>query len=215
MPRARHLVLRTVQLASLAALALACRSARPGASTPPSSPDASAASPTRPTAATPRASGNDGRQRPAPETHGDPEPGRLAGITAAHNRVRAGVGVAPLEWSPELARYARRWADKLKQRGCRLEHRPGSGPDAQRHGENLYSGTGHAPTAAEVVDLWAAEVAGYDAKRNRCKGVCGHYTQVVWRGSQRLGCAMAACGATEVWVCNYDPPGNYVGERPY
>lgn len=206
MPRA--LTLRTAQLASLAALALACRGARPGASPPPD--DARDPGPTTPTQ--PRAAG----PAPAPAASPrDPEPGRLAGITAAHNRVRAGVGVAPLEWSPELARYAQRWADRLKQRGCRLEHRPSSGPDAQRHGENLYSGTGRAPAAAEVVDMWAAEVASYDAKRNRCKGVCGHYTQVVWRASQRVGCAMATCGATEVWVCNYDPPGNYVGERPY
>ena len=66
-----------------------------------------------------------------------------------------------------------------------------------------------------VVETWAAELADYDAKKNRCKGVCGHYTQIVWRKSQRLGCGMASCGDTEVWVCNYDPPGNFLGQRPY
>ena len=45
--------------------------------------------------------------------------------------------------------------------------------------------------------------------------MCGHYTQVVWRKSLRVGCGMATCGATEVWVCNYDPAGNWDGERPY
>jgi hypothetical protein len=26
---------------------------------------------------------------------------------------------------------------------------------------------------------------------------------------------MATCGGTEVWVCNYDPAGNVLGQRPY
>ncbi len=209
---------RAAQITVLAALVLACRGDRPGASTPPGAEPA--AEPGRPPARAPKLRepaerGDPGREDPPPATRGDPESGRLAGITAAHNRVREGVGVGPLEWSPELARYAQRWADKLQQRGCGLEHRPGAGPDAQRHGENLFSGTGFAPTPAEVVESWAAEVADYNVKANRCKGICGHYTQIVWRSSQRLGCAMAACGDTEVWVCNYDPPGNYVGKRPY
>lgn len=144
-----------------------------------------------------------------------PEPGRLAGITAAHNRAREALGIAPLSWSPELARYAQRWADKLQRRGCDLQHRPRSGPDAQRHGENLFGASGQSASAEQVVDMWLAERADYDAKTNRCRGVCGHYTQVVWRKSERLGCAMAVCGDTEVWVCNYDPPGNFMGQRPY
>ena len=150
-----------------------------------------------------------------PAASGDPEAGRLTGLTAAHNRVREVLGIAPLTWSPELARYAQAWADTLQRGGCDLQHRPRSGPDAQRYGENIFSATGQAATAGDVVDAWAAERAGYDPAKNRCRGVCGHYTQVVWRNSQRLGCGMATCGDTEVWVCNYDPPGNFVGQRPY
>jgi pathogenesis-related protein 1 len=146
---------------------------------------------------------------------GDPESGRLAGITAAHNAVRSPLGVPALTWAPEVAKFAQAWADKLKGQGCALKHRPHKGADAQKFGENVYSASGSAPTAGDVVDTWAAEVADYNAKTNRCKGVCGHYTQVVWRKSQRLGCGMASCGETEVWVCNYDPPGNFMGERPY
>jgi pathogenesis-related protein 1 len=205
-------------ITALAALTTACYSYRPVPPTRPvGMPDAApAAAPAPAPSSKPRAPADRGRESPPAATPGDPEPGRLAGITAAHNRVRERVGVPPLEWSPELARYAQRWADKLKQRGCQLDHRPGSGPDAQRHGENLFASSGYAPTAAEVADSWSEEVVYYDAKTNRCKGgICGHYTQVVWRTSQRLGCAMAACGDAEVWVCNYDPPGNYIGKRPY
>lgn len=153
--------------------------------------------------------------RPAEVPPADREPGPLAGITAAHNRVREPLGIAPLTWSPELARFAQTWADKLGREGCDLQHRPRSGPDAQRYGENIYGASGGQPGAGDVVDMWAKEAQGYDAKRGRCKGVCGHYTQIVWAKSQRLGCGRAVCGESEVWVCNYDPPGNVLGQRPY
>ena len=84
-----------------------------------------------------------------------------------------------------------------------------------RDGENLYAGSGQAATPGSVVDRWVAEVAEYDIRTDKCRGVCGHYTQVVWRDSQRLGCAMVTCGDSEVWVCNYDPPGNFLGQKPY
>jgi uncharacterized protein YkwD len=197
---------RTAPIALLVAVfTLACRADRPTSTVTPDEPARATEGPT--STARP-----DRRPEPA---RGDPEQGRLAGITAAHNRVREPLGLPPLIWSDELAAYAQSWVDKLERKGCPLQHRPRTGPDAQRHGENIFSMTGQSATVNDVVDSWAAEVEQYDAKTNRCKGVCGHYTQIVWRASQRVGCAMAACGDTEVWLCNYDPPGNFVGQRPY
>lgn len=198
---------RTAPIALLVAVfTLACRADRPSTVTP-DEPARAAEGPT----STP----GPGKSPGPAGTRGDPEQGRLAGITAAHNRVREPLGLPPLIWSDELAAYAQRWVDKLERKGCPLQHRPRTGPDAQRHGENIFSMTGQSATVNDVVDSWAAEVEQYDANTNRCKGVCGHYTQIVWRASQRVGCAMAACGDTEVWLCNYDPPGNFVGQRPY
>jgi uncharacterized protein YkwD len=145
----------------------------------------------------------------------DPEPGRLAGITAAHNSVRAALGISPLTWSPTVAQFAQEWADELQAQGCVMKHRPDDGPDAQQYGENIFKSWGHQPRAEDVVASWIAEEANYDDATNSCSDVCGHYTQVVWRNSQRLGCGTAACGDQEVWVCNYDPPGNITGEWPY
>lgn len=183
-----------------AAAVVACRAGSAGEAEAPSS---------RPAARSP------GAPRPAPGPRPAAEPGRVAGVTAAHNQVREPLGLPPLEWSRELADHAQRWADELRRRGCPLDHRPRSGPFAQRFGENLYSRTGPPARADEVVAMWAAERQDYDARTSRCRGVCGHYTQIVWRDSRRLGCAAAACGDTEVWVCNYDPPGNVIGRRPY
>ena len=137
------------------------------------------------------------------------ERGKLEGLTAAHNAVRKKVGVAPLRWSQPLARHAQKWADALAADGCALDHRRDD-----PYGENLYWSSG-AASASAVVAKWADEAKDYDHRRNSCKGVCGHYTQMVWSTTRSLGCGMASCKNGEVWVCNYDPPGNFVGQAPY
>lgn len=167
--------------------------------------------PTDATGTTRRPSRSPGTTSPTSGAEG----GRMTGITAAHNKARAELGLPALVWTPALAQYAQAWANKLQQRGCDLQHRPSRGADAQKYGENLYWSSGMKSTPNGVVGEWVAERKDFDIKTNRCRGVCGHYTQVVWRKSTRVGCAMATCGEAEVWVCNYDPPGNYVGERPY
>ena len=150
---------------------------------------------------------------------GDQEPAEQAGITAEHNKVRAGVeppavpALKPLEWSSDLAAVAQAWAD-----GCNFEH------SSSPYGENLYASAGSEPSPAEVVQSWASEVASYDYASDGCSGVCGHYTQVVWAASTKVGCGMAKCTTNSpfngfpewyIWVCNYDPPGNFNNQRPY
>ena len=130
-------------------------------------------------------------------------------IVAAHNKVRAAVGVPPLQWSDPIAKTAQRWANRLARNGCKLTHSTNN-----RYGENLFAASA-AVSPEHVVDNWASERADYNYARNKCRSVCGHYTQIVWAKSTRLGCASARCGNGVVWVCNYDPPGNFVGEKPY
>jgi uncharacterized protein YkwD len=130
-------------------------------------------------------------------------------MLAAHNAARAKVGVPALTWSDDLARSAQEWADKLIAER-RFEHRSKS-----KYGENLFEMRGAQATPAKVVERWVSEAANFDAKSNKCKGMCGHYTQVVWRDTKQLGCAVARGGGREIWVCEYAPPGNYVGRRPY
>lgn len=146
------------------------------------------------------------------------EPAGLLGITAAHNQVRANAMPTPqpalpaLTWSTSLGTYAQTYADK-----CVYQH--SGGP----HGENIYASAGSTPTGQSVVNEWASESANYTYSTNACKGVCGHYTQIVWRKTTQLGCGIANCstgspfsGFTD-WtfvVCDYDPPGND-GSKPY
>ena len=127
----------------------------------------------------------------------------------AHNAVRARLGITPMIWSDELATVAQDWANHLIAANA-FSHRPNN-----RFGENLYAITGGAASPAEAVGMWAEEARGYDIRSNTCTGVCGHYTQIVWRQTRAVGCATAANSYRQVWVCNYDPPGNFVGYRPY
>jgi pathogenesis-related protein 1 len=136
-------------------------------------------------------------------------PGTAQQMLAAHNSVRARLGLPPLAWSDELAQYARSWANTLIARG-EFSHSGSS-----RYGENLFEISGASATAYDVVSAWAAEVRYYNYRNNTCSGRCGHYTQIVWRDSKLLGCGVARNRTREVWVCNYEPPGNFVGERPY
>jgi uncharacterized protein YkwD len=156
--------------------------------------------------------------QPSPEpakpasTSGDTEPAAFAGTLAAHNRVRANVGVGPLVWSEAVASVAQAWANHLKDtRNCNMQH------SSNRYGENLFWGSGKRYSMSEAVASWASEGADYTYASNNCRSgaVCGHYTQVVWRNSKAVGCGMATCGSSMVVVCNYDPPGNYVGQKPY
>jgi uncharacterized protein YkwD len=128
----------------------------------------------------------------------------------AHNAVRKQMGIRALVWSEQLAEYAQEWADYLLASG-EFKHRTD-----HRYGENLYAIVGASAKPEDVVREWASEAAQYDYKANVCMSEkCGHYTQVVWRQSRAVGCAVARETLREIWVCNYNPPGNVIGERPY
>lgn len=138
-------------------------------------------------------------------------------IVARHNIARLSVDppastpLPLLEWDQTLADFATGYTAN-----CVWEH------SSSGYGENLYAGTSGDNLSASAVDGWVSEVAAYDLASNSCSDVCGHYTQVVWADSLRVGCGVAYCPnptglpwAGYILSCNYDPPGNYVGQKPY
>ncbi|XP_028777935.1 pathogenesis-related protein 1-like [Neltuma alba] len=124
----------------------------------------------------------------------------------AHNAARSQVGVPNIVWDDTVAAYARNYANQRKA-NCQLVHSRG------RYGENLAGSM----TGTDAVKLWVDEKAKYDHNSNSCVGgECRHYTQVVWKNSIRVGCAKVRCNNGGTFIgCNYDPPGNYEGQRPY
>jgi len=123
-----------------------------------------------------------------------------------HNRYRALHCAAPLTWSPKLAAAAQAWANQLKAKGCAFEH--SGGPT----GENLAAGTSGTLDAKATVAMWYDELKGYSFAQPGFSMQTGHFTQVVWRGTTSLGCGKSQCKGLDVWVCEYDPPGNWEGQ---
>lgn len=130
----------------------------------------------------------------------------------AHNAARAQVSVGAMIWNATVAAYAQTYANQMAAT-CNLVH--SNGP----YGENLAWGSSSTFTGTAAVNLWVAEKQYYTYSTNTCAAgkVCGHYTQVVWQNSVRLGCARVTCnnGGGTFIICSYDPPGNYVGQKPY
>ena len=136
-----------------------------------------------------------------------------------HNEVRKEVGSAPLEWSAELATYAQEWADYLAEKNnCNIAHRSTLRKAERTLGENIFWGVGKTYSALEAAKAWYEEIEKYTYQPVRAgsNSKTGHYTQMVWKNTQKIGIGKAVCsnGATII-VANYDPPGNVIGEKPY
>ncbi len=139
-----------------------------------------------------------------------------ARILAAHNAVRAQAGVAPLAWDPALGQAAASYAMQLALTNT-FQHsnrhaRPGIG-------ENLWMGTRGYYSYDAMVGAWASEQRDFvpgvfpAVSRSGNWERVGHYTQMVWPTTTRVGCAVASNAANDFLVCRYSPAGNIDG-RP-
>jgi len=124
----------------------------------------------------------------------------------AHNRVRAQHCAGALSWSPKLAQVAQQWANSLRDKKCSFAHSGGS------YGENLAAGTTGTLSPESVVGMWYDEVAHYKFPDGGFSMETGHFTQVVWRGTTQVGCGTSRCNGMDIWVCEYDPAGNWEGQ---
>ncbi len=127
------------------------------------------------------------------------------------------LALAHLVWSDKLALYAEEWADHLASTRRRMEHRPHSGKWKQEYGENLFMGTAGHYGVSDAVAAWEREKSAYHGEAIDMSNFYsyGHYTQLIWRNTRSIGCAKVECDGNVIIVCNYDPPGNIVGRRPY
>ncbi|XP_041833860.1 GLIPR1-like protein 1 [Melanotaenia boesemani] len=148
-----------------------------------------------------------------------------------HNMARTSVDppasdMLYMTWDEGLAITARAWA-----RHCTFKHNiylkdvRRVHPTFSSVGENIW--TGYPPSSFNVsraIRGWVNETQYYDYEKNSCTNVCGHYTQVVWASSYKVGCAVQLCskGVTHftdregaIFVCNYATAGNINRRRPY
>ena len=139
-----------------------------------------------------------------------------------HNEIRAEVFEgSKLKWDDELEKAAQNWADEIVKTND-WKHDPSNHENGW--GENLYvTSSSVKPSLVDAVNAWYKEKADYNYNTNKCEPgkACGHYTQIVWQQTSRVGCAMAQFKDHPTWkngwtvVCKYQIPGNMVGEKPY
>ena len=134
-----------------------------------------------------------------------------------HNFLRSKHSASPLTKLDDIAVLAQQTADHCKELG-HLEHY-GKVYNGSSLGQNLYLVGGGAPTGAGVANHWYEENVNYDYTTGQSKNgkTVGHFTQLVWKSSERIGCAVAK----GVWLgfdpsyfvcCNYYPAGNVYGQ---
>ncbi|XP_063783506.1 glioma pathogenesis-related protein 1-like isoform X3 [Pseudophryne corroboree] len=130
----------------------------------------------------------------------------------AHNLIRSKVtptasNMKYMTWDSDLAKIAKSWTSK-----CIFDHNTnllmkGLHPVFSPVGENLLMGPG--TEMMGITKKWADEVAYYNFDTNGCLTgkMCGHYTQVVWANSYKVGCAATKCPGSYGFIvaCNYGP----------
>jgi hypothetical protein len=135
-------------------------------------------------------------------------------IVAIHNQVRAAAGSPPIYWDGGLALAADRYAAELARTG-----RWGHSAPATRlgQGENLWMGTRGAFNLDQMLGTWVAEGRAFrpgrfpDVSRSGSWKDVGHFTQTIWPGSLRIGCASRSSARFDYFVCRYWPAGNVAG----
>lgn len=150
--------------------------------------------------------------------HVQPEADDAERLLALHNRERARLGLPPLSWNARLARDANRWADVLLARG-RLQH--ASLSDRDGRGENLWMGTAGAWNVDGMIEMFLYERRYFrpatfpDVSLTGDWTDVGHYSQIVWRDTREVGCAVRTGGGKDALVCRYFPAGNVPGRDPF
>jgi hypothetical protein len=139
-----------------------------------------------------------------------------ARILAAHNAERAQMGMSPLTWDAELGNEAAAYAQQMSFTGM-FQH---SNRQARRGvGENLWMGSHAAFSPEAMVGGWSSEkryfMPGVFPNNSRTGNWAdvGHYTQMIWPTTTRVGCALASTGRVDYLVCRYATAGNIDGHR--
>nr|XP_023678536.1 glioma pathogenesis-related protein 1-like isoform X2 [Paramormyrops kingsleyae] len=154
-----------------------------------------------------------------------------------HNSLRSSVdppasNMYHMKWDEALAKSARAWT-----RTCQFSHNPLRLSQGKLHpeffpvGENMWVGSPVTFSPKKTIQHWHSEAVNYTYSTMSCLRMCGHYTQVVWAESYKVGCAAQTCSAVKdspttgsviIFVCNYGkacvlslPRGNRKGAPPY
>ncbi|KAJ3829328.1 CAP domain-containing protein [Lentinula raphanica] len=172
---------------------------------------ASVQTPTRPASTSIRASTTSTTptsSTPSSRASTDPSQSFIQATLDSHNTARAEYGASPLVWNSSLYPATQQWAN-----ACVFQHSGGN------YGENLAAEAPQGITVQEGVNLWMEEASQYNYSNPTFSSSTGHFTQVVWKSTTSVACAIGNCSflgsGTGYLVCRYFPPGNYLGQFAY
>ena len=147
-----------------------------------------------------------------------------------HNDARSEVGLEHLVWSEKLKKDAQKYADYLSNKDL-FEH--SNNLEKLNQGENLYLSyyfvikennekyyfdeTNYLEDASIS---WLSEKKDFKyAKLGDSRNdfsLIGHYTQMVWSSTTKVGIAYSKSKSGKVYVvARYHPAGNYQGQYPF
>lgn len=140
-------------------------------------------------------------------------------VLGMQNDERESLGLAPLEWDAALAADASRYARSMARTGVFAHSNRAS--RSVPSGENLWMGTRGAYDYETMIGSFL------DEKRlmrrsgrmpdlsttGRWQDV-GHYSQIIWRSTRKVGCALGESAQYDYLVCRYYPAGNVFGQGP-
>jgi hypothetical protein len=146
------------------------------------------------------------------------DPGVDSRLLAAQNAERQRLGIKPLVWNSKLADHARKWAKTLAVADM-FEHSVSAADGGE--GENLWFGSKGDYSPEEMIGFFVDERTMFKkgvfpdvSTTGRWEDV-GHYTQLIWKDTREVGCAIASNARRDLLVCRYTPAGNTVGETVY
>lgn len=134
----------------------------------------------------------------------------------AHNVERQSFNAPPMIWDSRLASDAEGYAAELAGTGQWRHSTPGR---RAGQGENLWVGTRGAFSLADMIASWSSEKRNFrpgvfpNVSRNGSWHGVGHYTQIVWPTTTRVGCGLRSSADRDYLVCRYSSPGNIIGDR--
>ncbi|WP_255325748.1 MULTISPECIES: CAP domain-containing protein [Sphingobium] len=140
-------------------------------------------------------------------------------VLGMQNEERESLGLAPLAWDSALAADAARYARQMAQ--TNIFRHSARTSRAIPSGENLWMGSRGLYDYAVMVGSFLDEKRYFRrggtlpdlSTTGRWEDV-GHYTQIIWRGTRKVGCALAEGQSYDYLVCRYFPAGNVFGRNP-
>jgi len=133
----------------------------------------------------------------------------------AHNHLRAQHGAPPLEWDETCAQSAQMAAQECMDQE-QMHHNNIGGGQGQNLFMSMKGGQPNKDGGKVAVTAWYSEIKDYDFKKPGFGSKTGHFTQLVWKGTTKVGmCKVRGDqnGMDTVYIAaNYAPGGNITND---